>query len=73
MAERVAGALAPSLGREAADELVRDALADGRLAQAAGEHLAAEEVARLLDPAGYLGAAPTFIDRALKAHRKGSA
>jgi 3-carboxy-cis,cis-muconate cycloisomerase len=72
MAERVAGVLASSLGRDAADELVRDALADGRLAQAAGEHLGTEEVRRLLDPAGYLGAAPTFIDRALKAHREDS-
>ena len=68
MAERVARALADALGRDAADELVREALADGRLAQAAGEHLPAEEVERLLDPAGYLGAAPVFVDRALREH-----
>jgi 3-carboxy-cis,cis-muconate cycloisomerase len=68
MAERVAGALAPALGRDAADTLVREALANGRLVQAAREHLAAEEVERLLDPAGYLGAAHVFIDRALSGH-----
>jgi 3-carboxy-cis,cis-muconate cycloisomerase len=68
VAERVAGALAGALGRNGADELVRDALAAGRLEQAAGEHLAADEVAELLDPAGYLGAAAVFIDRALSAH-----
>jgi 3-carboxy-cis,cis-muconate cycloisomerase len=71
VAERVARALADELGRDGADELVREALASGRLAQAAREHLAAEEVARLLDPAGYLGATPVFIDRALSAHGEG--
>jgi 3-carboxy-cis,cis-muconate cycloisomerase len=73
LAERVTRALASELGRDDADELVREALAAGRLKQAAGEHLGAEEADRLLDPAGYLGAAPTFIDRALKAHREGRA
>ncbi len=61
MAERVAGAL----GREAADEIVRS----GRpLAEALGDRMSADEVARLLDPASYLGANDALIDRALRAH-----
>jgi 3-carboxy-cis,cis-muconate cycloisomerase len=32
--------------------------------------LSAAELEELLDPAGYLGAAATFIDRALRAHRE---
>jgi 3-carboxy-cis,cis-muconate cycloisomerase len=71
VAARVAQALANALGRDGADELVREALVSGRLAQAAREHLPAEEVARLLDPAGYLGATSVFIDRALSAHGVG--
>ena len=61
MAERAAGAL----GREAADEIVRS----GRpLAEALGDRMSADEVARLLDPASYLGANDALIDRALRAH-----
>ena len=69
LAERVARALAGVLGREAADETVRAALAEGRpLALAAREHLDSEDVDRLLDPATYLGATDALIDRALAAH-----
>ncbi|HEX7300659.1 MAG TPA: 3-carboxy-cis,cis-muconate cycloisomerase [Solirubrobacteraceae bacterium] len=68
LAERVARALADALRREDADELVREALAAGRLEEAAGEHLGADEAGRLLDPASYLGAAAVFVDRALSAH-----
>jgi 3-carboxy-cis,cis-muconate cycloisomerase len=69
LAERVAGALAPEMGREAADEAVRTAATGGRpLADVAAEHLAAAEVQRLLDPATYLGATDELIDRALQAH-----
>jgi 3-carboxy-cis,cis-muconate cycloisomerase len=32
-------------------------------------HLSAAEVDAALDPAGYLGSAEAFIDRALDAHR----
>jgi 3-carboxy-cis,cis-muconate cycloisomerase len=61
LAERLAGVL----GRDVADELVRD----GRpLALAAREHLDSEDVDRLLDPATYLGANDALIDRALAAH-----
>jgi 3-carboxy-cis,cis-muconate cycloisomerase len=68
VAERVGRALAAELGRDAADALVRDALEKGRLAQAAAEHLPADEVDRLMDPAGYLGATQLLVDRALAAH-----
>jgi 3-carboxy-cis,cis-muconate cycloisomerase len=69
LAERVARALAGPMGREAADAAVRAALDEGRsLAALAGEHLADDEVARLVDPASYLGATDALIDRALAAH-----
>jgi 3-carboxy-cis,cis-muconate cycloisomerase len=64
-AEAVARALAPELGRDEADALVRDAVAKGRLEAAAREHLPAD-VDRLLDPRRYLGAAPELIDRVLR-------
>jgi 3-carboxy-cis,cis-muconate cycloisomerase len=71
LAERVARALARVLGRDAADEAVRTALAERRpLALAAREHLPSEDVDRLLDPATYLGANDALIDRALEAHRR---
>jgi 3-carboxy-cis,cis-muconate cycloisomerase len=80
MAERVAGALAPGLGRQTAHDLVAEA---ARRVQEEGVPfrdalLATEEVERTLgpegvdaalDPADYLGAAGTFVDRALRAHR----
>ena len=34
----------------------------------ASKHLDVAELKRLLDPAGYLGSAEAFIDRALEAH-----
>ena len=33
--------------------------------------LSAEEIDRALEPAGYLGSAEAFVDRALEAHREG--
>jgi len=33
------------------------------------DHLGPAEVARLLDPLGYLGSAERFVDRALAAYR----
>ena len=57
LAERLAGALRASLGAGAAGA-VRDAAREGRLSELLGEHGAA-------DPAGYLGAAPEFVDRVL--------
>jgi 3-carboxy-cis,cis-muconate cycloisomerase len=83
LAERVAGALAPALGRQAAHDLVRPAAA---AASAGGPalhetlaaepqvraHLGLEEIRRLLEPAGYLGASGELIDRALRAHRNRS-
>jgi len=79
LAERVATALAPALGRLPAHELVerasRDAVATSRpLGEVVAEmpeaskHLDVAELKRLLDPAGYLGSAEAFIDRALEAH-----
>jgi 3-carboxy-cis,cis-muconate cycloisomerase len=80
LAERVTTALAPALGRGAAHELVQEAaqqaFADERaLGDVLAEnddvtaHLDRDEIARLLDPAGYLGATGELIDRALRAHR----
>ncbi len=76
MAEALATALAPHMGRPEAHRVVRDlsehatqtrealhqaALADERV-QAV---LSPEEIARACDPARYLGSADTYIDRAL--------
>ena len=81
LAERVTVALAGSMGRPAARRLVEEAARrageDG--GGFAGALLAEPQVAavlgpgeldRLLDPAGYLGAAGVFVDRALAAHRE---
>ena len=79
LAERVTGALAPALGRLPAHDLVTAAAAEavgsGRpfadvLAARADvrAHLSPDEIARLLDPVGYLGSTGVFIDRALAAH-----
>jgi 3-carboxy-cis,cis-muconate cycloisomerase len=81
LAEGVTTALAPALGRLAAHDLVARAASDpgstGRtfaevLAddEEVREHLSEQDLARLLDPAGYLGSAGTFVDRALAAHRE---
>ena len=81
LAERVTTALAPALGRHAAHELVQAAAQEafasdrplGEVLVADGEvtaHVDRDEIARLLDPAGYLGATEALIDRALRAHRE---
>ena len=72
VAERVAFALAPTLGRAEAHAVVAEAarapsfhealVADTR----AG--LSADELDLLLDPSGYLGAAEALVDRALAAY-----
>jgi 3-carboxy-cis,cis-muconate cycloisomerase len=82
LAERITTALSTSLGRMDAHELVetaardvpaagrsfRDALADRPEIAA---HLDADEIDRLLDPAGYLGSADAFVERALGRRKKG--
>jgi 3-carboxy-cis,cis-muconate cycloisomerase len=79
LAERVTGALAPALGRLPAHDLVAaacaEAIAGGRplgevlaARPAVRARLAPDAIARLLDPAGYLGSADVFVDRALAAH-----
>lgn len=79
LAERVTTALAPALGRLAAHDLVERAAAAAAserrpFARILGElpevraHLEPGDVDRLLDPAGYLGSAGAFVDRALRAH-----
>ncbi len=79
LAERVTTALTEALGRGAAHDLVERA---ARAAADAGwpfadvleddvqvrSALGAGGAARLLDPAGYLGSAGAFVDRALAAH-----
>ncbi|WP_459904125.1 3-carboxy-cis,cis-muconate cycloisomerase [Catenuloplanes indicus] len=76
LAERVAGALAPTIGRDAAHDLVADVVRAGR--PLAGDprvtaHLDPDTVTALLDPAAYLGSAGPLVDRALAAHPKGDA
>jgi 3-carboxy-cis,cis-muconate cycloisomerase len=79
LAERVTTALAPALGRQPAHELVRaaaqEAFASERplgavLAERDGvtAHVDRDALARLLDPADYLGATDELISRALRAH-----
>jgi 3-carboxy-cis,cis-muconate cycloisomerase len=78
LAERVTTALAPALGRHAAHELVQEAAREAFASDrplgdvlAANEDVAAhvdrDALARLLDPAGYLGASDELISRALRA------
>jgi 3-carboxy-cis,cis-muconate cycloisomerase/3-oxoadipate enol-lactonase len=71
LAERVAGALRPALGAEAAHAVVREAAAAGTLSSdpRITAHLSPARIADLLDPAGYLGSAGALIDRALAAAR----
>lgn len=83
MAESVVTALAERVGRTRARELVdaavtraldadrplRDELASDEGVTA---ELTEEEIDRALDPAGYLGCADSFIDRALSRYREGS-
>jgi 3-carboxy-cis,cis-muconate cycloisomerase len=68
VAERLAGALAPTLGKAEANAAVRRAAQAGSYAELAAT-IGAAELAALLDPAGYLGSAGEFVDRALHAHR----
>ena len=79
LAERVTTALAPHLGRLRAHDLVARAAAEaaatgkplaavlGALPEVRG-HLTPQALEELLDPAGYLGSAGAFVDRALAAH-----
>ena len=79
LAERVASALAPALGRLPAHDLVAEVAAE-ELSHGGGfrdllaarpevrQRLSAEELDRLFDAATYLGSADSFVDRALAAH-----
>jgi 3-carboxy-cis,cis-muconate cycloisomerase len=76
LAERAALRLAPDLGRARARQLVEEASARAakqatslREELAASGPLGAQELDELFDPAGYLGATPSFIDAALAAYR----
>ena len=80
LAERVTTALAPTMGRQAGHDAVATACADALargvpLAEAlsaradVAQRLSAVEITELLRPEGYLGSAPTFIDRALARHQ----
>lgn len=81
MSEAVMMALGPMLGRLAAHDRIEDAcrraVAEKRplveILSEDGEitrHLPAKELRRLLDPAHYLGATQSFIDRALAEHAR---
>jgi 3-carboxy-cis,cis-muconate cycloisomerase len=81
LAERVAGALVSRTGRLAAHDAVtecckRSLSGGGDLAELlaadplVGKHLDRAAVEELLDPAGYLGSAGVFVERALAAHRE---
>ena len=75
LAERIVFALAPIVGRQEAAAAVKEAAArDGDFAAAltadpVAGRLGADRIRELLDPAGYLGASTTWVDRALAAHR----
>ncbi len=82
-AEAVMMGLAPHLGRQQAHDLVyaacRAAIADGgSLADALAALpevtavLSAADIARLCDPANYLGAAPAMVDAVLAGRRQGA-
>ena len=81
VAEAVMMGLAPHVGREAAHHIVRHAsdtaltehisLAEALAREpAVTEKLEPAVIARLTDPAGYLGSADAFIDRVLEAARR---
>jgi 3-carboxy-cis,cis-muconate cycloisomerase len=84
MAERVTLALSRTMDQADATQTVQRA---GRRTATSGRSFAAElldepavagvlsaaELEELLDPAGYLGASATWIDRALRAHRESEA
>ncbi|MBD3005206.1 adenylosuccinate lyase family protein [Streptomyces sp. 5-10] len=80
VSERLAAALTPVLGKGPAKELMSRASAEaaaggrtlGEVLTAAPElagHFTAEELAALLDPANYPGAAGPLVDRAVREHR----
>ncbi|MBV9758048.1 MAG: adenylosuccinate lyase family protein [Alphaproteobacteria bacterium] len=81
VAEAVMMGLAPHLGREQAHHVVQHA-SDAALSErislaealarepAVGEKFDRAAIARLTDPAGYLGSADAFIDRVLEAARR---
>ena len=82
LAEAVSTALAEHVGRGEAHEAVaaaaRRATDAGRPFrdellgdEAVTAHLSEADVDRALDPAGYLGAADAFVERALERHREG--
>ena len=79
LAEAVSTALADALGRARAKEVVgaacRRAVEAGRplrdeLVEDPDVDLSPEEIDRVLDPAGYLGSAAAFVDRALQSFRR---
>jgi 3-carboxy-cis,cis-muconate cycloisomerase len=77
LAERVTTALASEVGRQAAHDAVGECVrAGGDLVERLAAHpalgLSRQRAAELLDPAGYLGAAQEFIDRALAATHQGN-
>lgn len=81
MAEAVTLALGAKIGRIPAHQLVERAC---HLASQTGQHLGdvltqdpaigaaftSSDIERLLDPAGYIGQAPAFVDRVLHAYRR---
>jgi 3-carboxy-cis,cis-muconate cycloisomerase len=71
MAERVTLALTARVGRDAASDAVQEAAArGGDFREALTAHLSATELDDLLDPAGYVGSAGVFVDRALDRYRR---
>ncbi len=77
MAEAVMMGLAPKLGREAAHHAVKHAtdkggsLADALMQEPdVSAHMSRPDIDRLTDPASYLGAAQSFIDRVLARAQK---
>lgn len=71
VAERISLALTEQLGREEAHRLLAEAARTGSLAEGLRGRVPAEELAALLDPAGYLGSAGVFVDRALALYAAG--
>jgi 3-carboxy-cis,cis-muconate cycloisomerase len=83
LAESVTMALAERIGRREAKRAVegacRRAVDGGRplreelvADEVVGAELTEPEIDRALDPAGYLGSAEAFVDRALSGYRAGS-
>lgn len=67
LSERAAFLLSERIGRDEAHEL----LAGGRsLREVLAEHLTPEEIDAALDPAGYVGSATVFVERALAFYRE---